>query len=209
MGQQRRQHSPEFKADAVALVRSSGRSIAAIVRVRDWSIEPRLLAEAGRGRSQDARPGTLCDRVRRICREPGASPSGDRTGGGARDPETSYGLLGEGVARVRVFAFVAAQKADFPVRTLCRVCRVSTSGFYAYAARKASPPSPGELGESRGRPSRRPGAQEFPTSLWIATCDRPARPRGHLGQPQSRRGRDGPSGPSRSFESAQDAHDPP
>jgi transposase len=32
MGQQRRQHSPEFKADAVALVRSSGRSIAAIAR---------------------------------------------------------------------------------------------------------------------------------------------------------------------------------
>ena len=30
MGQQRRQHSPKFKADAVALVRSSGRSIAAI-----------------------------------------------------------------------------------------------------------------------------------------------------------------------------------
>jgi len=46
---------------------------------------------------------------------------------------------------VRIFAFVAAQKADFPVRTLCRVRRVSTSGFYAYAARKASPPSPGEL----------------------------------------------------------------
>ena len=46
---------------------------------------------------------------------------------------------------MRIFAFVAAQKADFPVRTLCRVCRVSTSGFYAYAARKASPPSPGEL----------------------------------------------------------------
>ena len=46
---------------------------------------------------------------------------------------------------MRVFAFVAAQKADFPVRTLCRVCRVSTSGFYAYAARKAGPSSPSEL----------------------------------------------------------------
>jgi transposase len=32
MGQQRRQFSPEFKADAVALVRSSGRSIHAIAR---------------------------------------------------------------------------------------------------------------------------------------------------------------------------------
>jgi len=46
---------------------------------------------------------------------------------------------------VRVFAFVAAQKADFPVRTLCRVCRVSTSGFYVYSDRIAGPPSPGEL----------------------------------------------------------------
>jgi len=32
MGQQRRQFSPEFKADAVALVRSSARSIAEIAR---------------------------------------------------------------------------------------------------------------------------------------------------------------------------------
>ncbi|MGD0984417.1 MAG: transposase [Acidimicrobiales bacterium] len=31
-GQQRRRFSPEFKADAVALVRSSGRSISAIAR---------------------------------------------------------------------------------------------------------------------------------------------------------------------------------
>lgn len=43
---------------------------------------------------------------------------------------------------MRIFAFVAAQKADFPVRTLCRVCRVSASGFYAYAARIAAGPGP-------------------------------------------------------------------
>src|SRR5450755_1576658 len=61
---------------------------------------------------------------------------------GARDPETSHGLLGEGVARVRIFAFVAAQKADFPVGTLCRVCQVSASGFYAWAARAAAGPRP-------------------------------------------------------------------
>jgi transposase InsO family protein len=39
---------------------------------------------------------------------------------------------------VRIFAFVDAQKADFPVRTLCRVCKVSPSGFYAWAARLAA-----------------------------------------------------------------------
>jgi hypothetical protein len=38
---------------------------------------------------------------------------------------------------VRIFTFVAAQKAEFPVRTLCRVCKVSTSGFYAFEARLA------------------------------------------------------------------------
>jgi hypothetical protein len=43
---------------------------------------------------------------------------------------------------VRIFAFVAARKADFPVRTLCRVCRVSASGFYAWAARVADAPGP-------------------------------------------------------------------
>ena len=43
---------------------------------------------------------------------------------------------------MRIFAFVAAQKADFPVRTLCRVCKVSPSGFYAYAARLAAGPGP-------------------------------------------------------------------
>ena len=39
---------------------------------------------------------------------------------------------------MRIFAFADAQKADFPVRTLCRVCKVSASGFYAYAARLAA-----------------------------------------------------------------------
>jgi HTH-like domain len=43
---------------------------------------------------------------------------------------------------VRIFAFVDAQKADFPVRTLCRVCKVSASGFYAWAARIAAGPGP-------------------------------------------------------------------
>jgi transposase InsO family protein len=43
---------------------------------------------------------------------------------------------------VRIFAFAGAQKADFPVRTLCRVCQVSPSGFYAWAARLAAGPGP-------------------------------------------------------------------
>jgi hypothetical protein len=49
---------------------------------------------------------------------------------------------------VRVFAFVDRQKAEFAVRTLCRVCQVSTSGFYAWAARAAAGPSPGQVAEA-------------------------------------------------------------
>jgi hypothetical protein len=46
---------------------------------------------------------------------------------------------------VRIFTFVAAQKAEFPVRTLCRVCKVSTSGFYAFESRRAAGPTAVEL----------------------------------------------------------------
>lgn len=48
---------------------------------------------------------------------------------------------------MRVFAFVDHQKATFAVRTLCRVCAVSTSGYYAWAAREAAGPTPAQLAE--------------------------------------------------------------
>jgi transposase InsO family protein len=65
-----------------------------------------------------------------------------------RNPETLDGLLGQGVERVRVFAFVDRQKASFAVRTLCRVCRVSTSGYYAWVAREAAGPIEAQLAEA-------------------------------------------------------------
>lgn len=43
---------------------------------------------------------------------------------------------------MRVFAFVDRQKAEFAVRTLCRVCRVSTSGYYDWSARATAGPTP-------------------------------------------------------------------
>jgi len=49
---------------------------------------------------------------------------------------------------VRVFAFVSRQKAEFPVKTLCRVCRVSTSGYYDWEARQAAGPTPAQRAEA-------------------------------------------------------------
>jgi hypothetical protein len=48
---------------------------------------------------------------------------------------------------VRVFAFVSRQKAEFAVKTLCRVCRVSTSGYYDWEARQAAGPTPAQSAE--------------------------------------------------------------
>jgi transposase InsO family protein len=42
--------------------------------------------------------------------------------------------LDEGVERVKVFAFIDAQRTDFDVKTLCEVCLVSRSAFYDWVA---------------------------------------------------------------------------
>jgi hypothetical protein len=47
------------------------------------------------------------------------------------------------------FAFIDVEKASYPVRILCRVLRVSRSGFYAWLRRK---PSNRELEDERLRP---------------------------------------------------------
>jgi hypothetical protein len=44
------------------------------------------------------------------------------------------------------FAFIAAEKAPFPMRLLCRVLQVSRAGFYAWQAR---PPAPRAQADDR------------------------------------------------------------
>ncbi len=63
---------------------------------------------------------------------------------------------------MRIFAFVAAQKADFPVRTLCRVCNVSASGFYAWAARLAAGPGPAAAAREVAARAYRAGPRQLP-----------------------------------------------
>src|SRR6185295_19013007 len=89
-----------------------------------------------------SRPGT--DDRRRTRRTAPAAEACRGVGDGARNPETSDGLLGEGVELVRIFEFIDRQKAEFPVKVLCAVCGVSRSGFYAWAARGPDEPDPEE-----------------------------------------------------------------
>ena len=50
---------------------------------------------------------------------------------------------------MKVYAFVDAQKTDFKIATLCRVCGVSTSRFYDWVARRAAGPSVAARDEAR------------------------------------------------------------
>jgi transposase InsO family protein len=44
-----------------------------------------------------------------------------------------------GPGRERVYRFISHESQNFPVRTLCRVCRVSRSAYYAWSARGQGP----------------------------------------------------------------------
>ena len=49
---------------------------------------------------------------------------------------------------MRLYGFVDAQKTDVTITTLCRVCRVSTSGYYDWVGRVAAGPSDTERHEA-------------------------------------------------------------
>src|SRR3954454_18032074 len=84
-----------------------------------------------------------------------AAEAGEQAaGGGGRDPQEGRGFFRPG-DRVSKFVFVAAERANHAVATLCRVVGASVSGFYAWLRAIPSRQSRAEAeAELRGHISR-------------------------------------------------------
>ena len=77
---------------------------------------------------------------------------------GARDLEKSGGLLRQGQRDPAViFRFIAAERAEHSIKTMCRVLGVSRSGFHAWAAPTAVRAGGGGRAADRAHPRDPPG----------------------------------------------------
>ena len=65
--------------------------------------------------------------------------SGLRVEDGPRDPPQGVSFFRQGDEPLSRFRFVSAHRDQYPVTALCRVARVSRSGYYAWAGRDPSP----------------------------------------------------------------------
>src|SRR3954451_3593958 len=77
-------------------------------------------------------PGAAAGRGRRAG---AAAAGGEAARAGERDPQEGRGFFRQGGGRLMRYRFVAAERATFPVRTLCRIVGVAVSGFYAWLRR--------------------------------------------------------------------------
>jgi transposase-like protein len=130
------QYPPEFKAEAIQLVRSSGRSISQIANelgvsgnsLRTWVKQAEIDQGQREGLTTEER-----EELKRLRREVKIllqekeilKKSGSLLRQGERD-------------KVKLFSFIDAEKASYPISVLCRALAVSRSGYYDW---KGRPPS--------------------------------------------------------------------
>ena len=176
----RRRFTAEYKAEAVKRLAESGKPLQAGRRRTRGPSQPApgLAQRAPRGRLGRG-PGAAEGRGRRAG---AAAAGGEAARAGERDPEAGRGFFRAGGGRLMRYRFVAAERAAFPVRTLCRL--VGRRG--ERLLRLAAPPAgatPG--GRPTGGRKGRGDLRREPTDLRQPARARRAARGGRPGRPQA------------------------
>lgn len=128
----RRQFTPEQKAEAVQIVRQSGKPISQIAK------ELGLTESALRNWVKQAQTDEIAAQER-FSDHPGASgasqvaPRGQTLADGARFSKKDRSLFC--CRDLKSYELIEAEKANFPVALMCEVLEVSRSGYYAWSRR--------------------------------------------------------------------------
>ena len=204
----RRRFTAEFKAEAVKRLLDGGKGLGEVAT--ELGAEPRP-AERLAQRAPGGRLGGGAGRAQgRAGRAATAEAREQAARGGGRDPQEGRRFFRPG-DRVSRFAFVAAERANHAVATLCRVVGASVVRLLRLAARDPFRPGPGRGGGRAARPDR-PHLRRPSAGLRLAAGPRRAAPGGPAALAPARRAadaRDGPAGAAGPPAAAADHRQPP
>ena len=184
----------EFRREAVALLRSSGRSVPQLAvelgvspqSLRNWARQIDVDEGRAEGLTSDER-----EELRRLRRETADAHRG------ARDLEKSGGLLRQGERDpVSVFRFIAAKKAEHSIKI--DVPRAGGLAARAFTPGRAGEPSARAVAGRGAERADRRDPRRVAEDLRVAARARRAAPRGRRPcRPQARRAADAPRRPVR------------